>query len=334
MSPASAPYLTIVLTGRNDDFGRGFTARLLCALEYNHARLTAAGVPYDVVFVEWRPVAGKPLLADELRRALPQLDEHLITFEVDARYHEAYSQNPRLQFHEFVAKNVGIRRAAGSFILSTNTDICLDGRTISTLAGRELQPGTLYRATRIDLKQGIDLAHLAEDVFLDRRNWVSVNAIKPPEFTNASGDFLLLDRASWQTMRGFNEVYRVAKIHIDANFCYRARAAGLPLVDTGAHAYHLGPGTLLSRRKAYLAKPAAAPWGADWHKEVLCSNPPGWGIAEAPVTARSLRDFRLEFDPSALPPLVSLHGVGGVLRAPRADRFARISARIRTAVGR
>jgi hypothetical protein len=313
VSGSSIPYLSIVLTGRNDNFGGAFNDRLCGALTFNHQRLAAAAMAYEVVFVEWRPVANRPLLADEIRRRLPFLDARLVTYEVDARYHDAFSQNPRLQFHEFVAKNVGIRRASGSYVLSTNTDIYLSSDVVRPLAARALQPMLLYRATRVDLKAGIDPSHFDDEVFADPANRLVVNTLNPPVLSNASGDFLLLDRFSWHQLRGFNEVYRAAKIHIDANFCHHAHAEGILPVDTGANVYHLGPGTFHSQRMSYRARPAAAPWGGTWHKRMRYENPPNWGLGDAGVARRGPRDFRLEFTDAAVPPLVSLERVG----APR-----------------
>ena len=70
MVPGADPYLSIVVTGRNDDLGGDFNGRFFRALRFNHARLAAAGVPHEVVFVEWRPLGGKPLLADLLGGAV------------------------------------------------------------------------------------------------------------------------------------------------------------------------------------------------------------------------------------------------------------------------
>lgn len=308
---AALPYLTIVLTGRNDDFGGDFNRRLIGALDYNDRLLTAAAVPYEIVFVEWRPVAGKPLLGDELRRRLPRIDERLRTVEVDTRYHEAFSQNPRLQFHEFIAKNAGIRRASGSYVLSTNTDIYLSREIVWSLAQRALRPLVLYRATRVDLKPAIDTGHLGEDALADPANHLIVNTLNRPELTNGAGDFLLLDRFSWHQLRGFNEVYRVAKIYIDANFCLRAAAAGLLLVDTGARVYHVGAGTFNAQRGSYRSRPAAAPWGGPWHKRVLYDNPTNWGLGDAPGVWGDQRHVRLEFSDAAVPPLVALRGITG-----------------------
>jgi hypothetical protein len=300
------PYLSIVLTGRNDNFGGDFNQRLFSALAYNHRLLTGAGVEYDVVFVEWRPVPGRPLLADLIRERLPELGCRLTAYEVDERYHDAFSQNPRVQFHEFIAKNVGIRRAPGSYLLVTNTDIYLSREIVNMVARQLLRPMVLYRATRHDLKSWLDLACLDEPLLADPRNQTAVNELNPPYFTNAAGDFLLLDRFSFHALRGFNEVFRVAKIHIDTNFCFHARAHGLLIADTRARVYHVGEGTFSAQRHVYSARPSDAPWGASWRKQVLYDNPPNWGLHDAPVVERRPGHLKLEFDDRAAPPLVDL----------------------------
>jgi hypothetical protein len=302
-----APYLSIVLTGRNDNFGGDFNQRLVAALSYNHRLMTEAGVEYELVFVEWRPVPGRLLLADVMRERLPEIAPLLTVYEVDERYHDAFSQNPRLQFHEFIAKNVGIRRARGSYLLVTNTDIFLS-RDIVNMVARELfRPMVLYRATRIDLKSWLDRTNLDEAVLEDPRNHVALNALKKPYFTNAAGDFLLLDRFSFHSVRGFNEVFRPAKILIDANFCFQVDAHGLLIADTGVPVYHFGEGTFHVQRHFYRHRPAEAPWGDSWRKQVLYDNPPNWGLGDAPEVERCPGHVLVEFDERAVPPLVALH---------------------------
>src|SRR4029453_6894798 len=156
------PYLSIVLTGRNDNFGGDFNQRLFSALSYNHRLLAEASVDYELVFVEWRPVPGRMLLADLIRQQLPELATRLMAYEVEQRYTAAFSQNPRLQFHEFIAKNVGIRRALASYLLVTNTDIYLSRDVVNMVAKHTLQPNVVYRATRVDLKSSLDGTSLAQ----------------------------------------------------------------------------------------------------------------------------------------------------------------------------
>jgi hypothetical protein len=306
-----APYLSIVITGRNDDFGGDFNGRFLRALRFNHEHLSAAGVSYELIFVEWRPMVGKPWLAEVLADNCPDLvPGTLMSYVADRAYHDAYSLNHKLQFQEFIAKNIGIRRSRGDYILTTNTDIYFSRGVLETFASRALEPRVLYRTPRIDLKDNIDCDRMDWSVLEDERNYDTINEIRPPHYTNASGDFLLLDRDSYIALRGFNEVYRVAKIHMDSNFCLKAYSAGLTLTPLDAPVYHVGRGTLNSQMKQYANRPADAPWGdTRWKSAVVYDNDPGWGLGEAPVHAVRDGISYLEFTQAAVPPLVALRRV-------------------------
>ena len=305
------PYLSIVVTGRNDDFGGDFNGRFFRALRFNHDQLTRAGVTHEFVFVEWRPIEGRPYLATVTGAEFPDLSvAHLQCYVVDPSYHDALNLNPRLQFQEFIAKNVGIRRSSGQFVLTTNTDIYLGRGVIEGLAERVLDRDILYRAVRHDLKSYADVSRVDWAVLEDERNWDMVNRIKPPFFTNASGDFLLLDRESYHDLRGFNEVYRVAKIHIDGNFCLKAHASGVPLVDIGAPVYHVGRGTLHAQVGQYRDRPGDAPWGDKrWKSKVIYANGPEWGLADAPERRIDDRTIFVDFDWDVVGPMVDLKRV-------------------------
>jgi hypothetical protein len=311
MTGAERPYLSIVVTGRNDDFGGDFNGRFFRALRFNHDQLTRAGVTHEFVLVEWRPIDGKPYLATVLGAAFPDLSaEQLQSYVVDPSYHDAFSLNPRIQFQEFIAKNVGIRRTRGRFVLTTNTDIYLGRGVIERLAERMLEPDILYRAVRHDLKSYADVSCVDWAVLEDPRNWDMVNRIKPPFFTNASGDFLLLDRDRYHVLRGFNEVYRVAKIHIDGNFCLKAYASDVPLVDIGAPVYHVGRGTLHAQVGQYRNRLGDAPWGDKrWKSKVIYENGPEWGLVDAPERRLDARTVFIDFDWRAVSPMVDLKRV-------------------------
>jgi hypothetical protein len=320
MTADGAPYLTIIITGRNDDFGGDFNRRLFRALEFNHRHLNERGVSHEFVLVEWRPLAGKPLLAEVLADRYPELVPHtLMSFVADIEYHEAYSLNPKLQFQEFIAKNIGIRRCRGQYILTTNTDIYLSRGVLDLLERRALEPRVLYRCRRIDLKSDVDFEDIDWSILEDARNYDTINEIKPPCYTNASGDFLLLDRDSYCSLRGFNEVYRVAKVHMDSNFCLKAYSAGLTLQPIDGVVYHVGLGTLNSQMGLYRDRPGDAPWGdTRWKRAVVYDNDGDWGLWRAP--SRELRPgvVRLEFRWEAVPPIVDLRRV--VLPPARAGR--------------
>jgi len=313
MIPAGArsapPYLTIIVTGRNDDFGGDFNGRFFQALHFNHQQLAAADVTHEFVFVEWRPIDKRPLLASLLADEFAELKSlPLRSYVVDPAYHDALSLNPRLQFQEFIAKNVGLRRARGEFVLTTNTDIYLSRGVIDCLQRRTLEHGVLYRAARHDLRPDRDVSAVDWDLLEDERNCEVVNRIKPPLFTNASGDFLLLDCKTSHRLRGFNEVYRVAKIHIDGNFCLKAHASSVPIVDIGAPVYHVGRGTFHAQKGMYRARPGEAPWGdMRWRKSgVVYDNGDGWGLGLAPERVNDRGTTFLTFDWHAVGPMVDL----------------------------
>ena len=304
-----SPYLSIVLVGRNDDYGGDFNERFFQALRFNCERLAERGLDFEVVFVEWRPVTAKPYLAELLAELPDPVRSRLRSYVVDARYHDAFSLNPRLEFQEFIAKNVGIRRARGAFVLSSNTDIYLGEAVADWLARRELEAGLAYRALRIDLKLGTDLTGVSWALLEDERNWeprkrAHLTAIAQ----DAPGDFLLLDRASYHRLRGFNEIYRAARIAGDMNFCVKLHANGYPTVEAPGPVYHLSHvGSYMVMKDTWRDRPAEAPYGdVRWNWTVIYENGEDWGLARAPTRPLAGPAQHLDFCWDAVPPLVDL----------------------------
>jgi len=309
---ANPPVLSIVLTGRNDDWhGGDFNERFLRTLAFNHDRLTEREIPHEIVLVEWNPVPDRPPLAELAATAFPELAGGvLVSYIVDRRFHDAVTLNPNLQYLQFVAKNVGIRRATGDFILSTNADVLLGRHVIDVFAGRQLEPRTVYRAARVDIQLGADPGHWDWAFLEDARNYARRPVLKPPLYAGGTGDFVLLDRISMHDVRGFNEVYRLASVGVDYNFLVKAHANGLRLVDIGGPVYH--PNHVGSFRLSKgIDSPERSHFGDyRWHsRNVIYHNPDAWGLANAPVHPAGHGAFQLEFDWSAVPPLLDLRGV-------------------------
>lgn len=305
-------FLSIVVTGRNDGYGGDFNARFARALRFNHEQLAAAGVDHEVVLVEWAPLADRPLLADVLADLYPATrDGWLATWVVDPRYHEALALNPRLAYLEYVAKNVGIRRATGRFVLATNTDIYLGRGVIERLAHGSLGPAVVYRATRVDVKLGADESHVDWTLLEDARNQVTHKTIRPPLYAGGSGDFALLDRGSFHALRGYNEIYRLVRLGVDVNFLVKAYGCGYPIADIGSPVFHTNHvGSYRITKHVATEADSHARWGGDWHsRHVVYENPEGWGLGEAPVSSVRPNVRRLDFTWAAVPPIVELRRV-------------------------
>ena len=308
------PVVSLVLTGRNDGYGGDFIARFFRSLRFNHQQLTSRGIAHEIVFVEWAPPSGAALIRDQIFEAIPELDSSVCSwYVVDPRYQEEFSLNPRLEYLEFPAKNVGVRRARGRFVVTSNCDVYLGRRILDVLERDALEPRVLYRAPRHDLTLPSERPALDWSVLEDPRNLAGpAHVLKPPYMGSATGDFVLLDRESFHEIGGFNEVYRVARIGVDRNILVKALSSGLRIADIGGPVYHENhEGSYRLNPTAYAGRETEAPWGdRRWHSGgVSYVNPPTWGLAEAPVRAIGDRTWYLDFAWAAVPRLVDLQRI-------------------------
>lgn len=308
------PLLSIVLTGRNDRYGGDFAARFFRTLQFNHEQLTARAIPHEIVFVEWAPPSDAPLLFEQLATDAPCVDRRVCSwYVVDSAYQSALSLNPRLEYLEFLAKNVGVRRALGRFILTSNCDVYLGRRVLDVLERGTLERRVLYRAPRHDLNLPDGRGPVSWELLEDPSTLAgSAHVLKPPYMGSGTGDFVLLDRESFHEIRGFNEIYRVARIGIDRNVIVKALASGLEIRDIGGPVYHQNhEGSYRLNPKAYEGREAEAPWGdRRWHSNgVSYVNPSTWGLANAPAKPIAEQCSYLEFSWEAVPPLVDLRGI-------------------------
>jgi len=322
MTASASPFVSVVITARHDNYGGDFRERIATPLLFNYERLSEQGVPYELILVEWDPIPGRPLLCEMLAKERPDVTERILRpIVVAPQYQLAMTQNPRVPYLEYVAKNVGIRRAAAPCVLVTNADILLGREPVTVIAERRLEPGTVYRAPRCDIKLGIDQVGLSWSALEDRANQVRQPDLKPPLFSSAAGDFLLSDRDTFHRLRGFNEVYRAARAGIDTNFMVKVHGAGIPIVEIGGSVYHVDHvGSLRVSKALHRDNRSDSPWGdLDWHSEhVTYNNSDGWGLGLAPSRQRPDGIEFLDFDWKAVPPLVELRRI--VLPARVADR--------------
>ncbi|MDA1093229.1 MAG: hypothetical protein O3A25_08165 [Acidobacteria bacterium] len=309
---SASPFLSLVLTGRNDDYGGSFVSRFFRVLRFNLELLAERQLSTEVVLVEWCPTPGRALLGERLRDELPaHLLDSVVTYVVDGRYQDAMSLNPKLDYLEFVAKNVGVRRATGQYLLTTNTDLILSDAMGRALASGALRPGCVYRANRIDLKLGIDDSTLHHALLDNPANHVPRPPIVPPLYAGAAGDFTLLDRETFHKLRGFNELYRMVRIGVDHNFLVKAQSSGVPISDIGPPIYHVAHLASYQTSK-HVEDPDTAErrWGRAWHNhDVIYDNHENWGLRDAPVRQLSAGIWKLDFEWRVVPPLVDLHRI-------------------------
>jgi hypothetical protein len=75
--------------------------------------------------------------------------------EVPADIHRQFKNAEDIALHQLIAKNAGIRRARGEFVLATNPGIVLSAELMRFLAERRLEQRTIYRIDRHDVSSDI-----------------------------------------------------------------------------------------------------------------------------------------------------------------------------------
>jgi hypothetical protein len=150
--PPVSPYLSIVVAGRNDNYGGDFLSRVQRFVKVLWGFLKSRPLEVEFILVEWNP----PIDREGFSHALhwPPLPGRLIArvIQVPNRIHQQLPNSERILLFEYFAKNVGIRRATGEFILVTNPDVLFTEELMAYLASKELHQSRFYRIDRYDFR--------------------------------------------------------------------------------------------------------------------------------------------------------------------------------------
>ena len=156
ISRTAEPYLSVVVTTRNDDHGGDPLKRLQAFVNTFDEQCRRTGLDAEVIVVEWNPPSDKPRVSELLRLPTVPFCEYRF-IDVPEELHQQLRFADVLPLFQMIAKNVGIRRARGRFVLATNIDIIFSNALVEYLADRSLQPRRLYRVDRHDIQPNIPL---------------------------------------------------------------------------------------------------------------------------------------------------------------------------------
>ena len=150
MSRAGAPYLSVVVTARNDDHGGNLLGRMQVFVTGWVEQARRYQIPSELIIVEWNPLPDRPRLIDVLEWPANPGPCEVRFIEVPPELHARYPHGDALPLYQMIGKNVGIRRARGQFVLATNIDILFSDELAEYLAAQVLQRGRMYRIDRHD----------------------------------------------------------------------------------------------------------------------------------------------------------------------------------------
>jgi hypothetical protein len=151
-----APYLSVVVTSRNDGHGGDPLARLQAFINTFDAQCRRFRLDAEVIVVEWNPPAERPRLHQVIHR--PEGCSFPLRFiEVPRPLHDRLPRAHVLPLFQMIGKNAGIRRARGRFVLATNIDIIFSNDLVEFFGAGKLRPGVMYRVDRHDIESSFPI---------------------------------------------------------------------------------------------------------------------------------------------------------------------------------
>ena len=159
--------LSFVCVSRNDNHGGNSLERLVYSCKNFIKQSEKFKFPTEYIVVEWNPPKNKICLAEALRARIPKSNMSKVrVITVPRKIHKKLNYSDRLPLFQMIGKNVGIRRAHGNFVLSSNIDIVLGNRLFETITQTKLKKRIIYRSHRLDLDNKITKTEFEEGLAL------------------------------------------------------------------------------------------------------------------------------------------------------------------------
>lgn len=316
----SEPKVSLVVTGRNDNYGGDFTTRFQCFLDNVLGLSTQVGLPLELIVVEWNPPQDRPRFEEAMDWGALDDPASVRVMEVPPEIHAKHENADKIGLFEYKAKNVGIRRATADDVLITNADIVFNRELFRFLRDTPLRNDAFYRIDRRDVQPLLEPGMTpTEQIDICKENIVSIHsrygqiAVEPSDDSNkavfrnylrkldpreawrwfktkfvyqihtgAPGDFTLMSKEAWDRIKGYPEL--PTQRHIDTYTCVKAMASGLEQIhlEDPMRIYHQLHGT------AEMAGRPQTDYEEFWQatEEMLDRGYPeivndgGWGLAD------------------------------------------------------
>ncbi len=168
------PYLSVVTVSRNDDHGGNLLGRMGLFVGGLAEQCRRHGLECELIVVEWNPPPDRPRLAEALRWPQEGMPCRARVVTVPPEIHARFRHSGNLPLFQMIAKNVGVRRARGHFVLAANVDILFSEALMEHLARRPLESGKFYRVDRYDVPSDVP----ADAVPAERLAWCADHAFR------------------------------------------------------------------------------------------------------------------------------------------------------------
>lgn len=150
----TAPYISVVVAARNDNYGGDFNIRLQDCINWFAHYANLYEISSEFLIVNYNPIDSQPQLGTTIIFPRTNFVDFKLVTVTNAFHNSITNENIRkpVPLYEYVAKNIGIRRATGEYIVSGNPDVIWDESHFKFIARRKLKRSNYYRADRCDFK--------------------------------------------------------------------------------------------------------------------------------------------------------------------------------------
>ncbi len=159
--------LSIILGGRDDNYGKDFIPRVTQAIKSNLEILDKSDIDYEMLVVDYNPIQNQYLHVNPSLKDL-LCHKNVKNYIVD----QSVLKNENLsinRYYEYFAKNSGIKRSSGELIFVTNSDIIMSRELIEQIKSEFKNPDrnkvfyrTRYRRS-VNLHDGIEKWYITKD---------------------------------------------------------------------------------------------------------------------------------------------------------------------------
>lgn len=230
--------LSVVWASRDDDYANGVNDRLVRSIESVQTSARDLSLELDLIVVDWNSPGGRGLRGLLESKGVKRVRIIEVPSEVVAKHP---NQTGR-KFEEYLAKNIGVRRAEAEQIAVINSDVVLSKELLGMCVDRVFINESFLRADRLDVSNRN--GRLAKRLRLHVRHGESPGdkiTVRPKSFfkfltgssalrgesnygplivgppggiadhfllgmhSNASGDFLASSKENWFSANGFSE---------------------------------------------------------------------------------------------------------------------------------
>jgi len=261
------PHLSIIVTSRNDEHDGLLLIRMQLFLNVFFYNIKKYMLGVELIIIEWNPDLKKKRLSQVLNLSQKPINCVVRIITVSAKMHKTYENSDKINLFQFIAKNVGIRRAKGEFVLATNIDILFSEELFYYLFKKRHKANTFLRTVRFDVPKSIEVGWNGDEILRYCQKhiiraywpWGTDNYLNKSErlsnllwksrlkkifydgvFTNACGDFTFMSNSDWKVLQGYPE-FPTHGVKIDGLLCYAAIINGMSqiILDPLRCVYHI-----------------------------------------------------------------------------------------------